>query len=978
MKKNLIMCLSIFMLFCINRKIEAQVTVTAQTIIDDMTLVPDAALHGVPSNYSWADGKAAPQPMPVPAKNNKGQWWRAMTTWGQAYIPVTGSSATNTRMQIRNLVTKLLYKSGKWYEVQHGDPQGAAFVEDFVNNASMSAGERNEAANGGGKSVIVGVGQWAGHNYHFWPTGSRANVDIDSVVGVFNFCEARLIVDNPNLPDDRDICKNTLQMGADWWLDQTGGWLPDWSANSGIGGCRSKWVTKDWQSFNFSTLLPEDIIKNPPSDETGSLATFHGVRGCPIIKNGTILTDQGTLLRGGAIICPTSDLTEHQAAWGLNINNWIEAKNRKLNFMRSGNKRPISDPNQLEYLDRIVANAEATGMYVSMMVDIAEPGSFDYQSTYDFWKVVAPRYANNTNVIYEITNEPAGFPANGSYPMNSELLTIYNIMREAAPQKIIICGKSSQLTYNNNSHNVMVVHNYSDPIAPQTVSELIPNFPIFMDETNQWQYPGDVSVEREARRIKAMEDYGISWAIMGTDLSNQDRVLEEFDQLKPYLNKFGISWIHDQPITKGITMDVPAQDSRLSNTKPIKIEATPDPNDNTVVKVEFFMDNLKIGEVHEKPTILSWESTALGSHNLWAKMISIDGDTTYSSPVHISLIASEPPTVAISQPFNNSVFPENTNVIIDVAANDPDGSITKVSFFNGETKLGECLNSPYHFEWTNLSPGSYSITAVATDNTETSTTSLPVNFTMGDCNSGTNQLLNPEFDDLTSTWKTWNDGGSAFTKSVVNDVSLSGTNALKVDISNASGLMGIRLWTNLDFKNGHNYRICFLAKSTVNKQVKIAFKERGLNGTEYWSQNISIDALSTNYGPYFFPCDRDYPNGELVFYLGASAGTIWLDKVKVADQNLTGIFSQKLNKVQIYPNPVTEEFLRITADDLMGETISLTIYNQTGQRVFNESICYSGPIQIPVSQLLGNGIYLVNIQTETETYTQKIIVSNLK
>jgi len=392
-----------------------------------------------------------------------------------------------------------------------------------------------------------------------------------------------------------------------------------------------------------------------------------------------------------------------------------------------------------------------------------------------------------------------------------------------------------------------------------------------------------------------------------------------------------------------------------------------------VVKVEFFMDNLKIGEVHEKPTILSWESTALGSHNLWAKMINIDGDTTYSAPVHICLTVSESPNVSISQPLNNSVFPNNTNVIINAQANDPDGVITKVSFYNGETKLGESLNSPYHFEWTNLSPGSYSITAVATDNTETSTTSLPVNFTMGDCGSGTNQLLNPEFDDLTSTWKTWNDGGSAFTKSVVNDVSLSGTNALKVDISNASGLMGIRLWTNLDFKTGHDYRICFLAKSTATKQVKIAFKERGLNGTEYWSQNISIDALSTSYGPYFYHCDHEYANGELDFYLGTSAGTIWLDKIKVADQNSTGILSQKLNNVQIYPNPVTGEFLYITADDLNGETISLTIYNQTGQKVFAESVCYSGPIKIPVSQLSGNGIYLVAIQSEKATYTQKII-----
>ena len=433
------------------------------------------------------------------------------------------------------------------------------------------------------------------------------------------------------------------------------------------------------------------------------------------------------------------------------------------------------------------------------------------------------------------------------------------------------------------------------------------------------------------------------------------------------------------PFGKRMSISIvqPAKDTILIAPAEIILKAEVSAGDSvTVKKVEFYNGSEKIGEALTMPYTITWSAVSKGEYNVFAVMIDSDADTITSYPVHITVLASHPPEVFISTLVDGSVISDNLFITVTAIARDIDGTIAKVSFFNGKTKLGESLNSPYQFVLTNLSPGKYSITAVATDNTEISTTSLPVNFTMGDCNSGTNQLLNPEFDDLTSNWKTWNDGGSTFTKSVVNNVNISGNNALMVNISNTSGLMNIRLWTNLDFKNGHDYRICFMAKSTENKQVKIAFKERGLNGAEYWSQNISIDALANSYGPYFYHCDHEYPNGELDFYLGANTGTIWLDKVKVADQNLTGIFSQKLNKVQIYPNPVTEEFLRITADDLMGETISLTIYNQTGQRVFNESICYSGPIQIPVSQLLGNGIYLVNIQTETETYTQKIIVSN--
>ena len=70
---------------------------SAQTIVNDMSLGPDAALHGVPAYYSWTSGAASPQPMPVPARNNLGEWFQAMTACGQVYIPASGNSATNTR-----------------------------------------------------------------------------------------------------------------------------------------------------------------------------------------------------------------------------------------------------------------------------------------------------------------------------------------------------------------------------------------------------------------------------------------------------------------------------------------------------------------------------------------------------------------------------------------------------------------------------------------------------------------------------------------------------------------------------------------------------------------------------------------------------------------------------------------------------------------------------------------------------------------
>ncbi|MBK7733416.1 MAG: hypothetical protein IPI37_11795 [Bacteroidales bacterium] len=39
-----------------------------------------------------------------------------------------------------------------------------------------------------------------------------------------------------------------------------------------------------------------------------------------------------------------------------------------------------------------------------------------------------------------------------------------------------------------------------------------------------------------------------------------------------------------------------------------------------------------------------------------------------------------------------------------------------VEFFNGSVKLGELTQPPYSFSWTNVSQGTYTLTAKATDN----------------------------------------------------------------------------------------------------------------------------------------------------------------------------------------------------------------------------------------------------------------------
>jgi hypothetical protein len=83
------------------------------------------------------------------------------------------------------------------------------------------------------------------------------------------------------------------------------------------------------------------------------------------------------------------------------------------------------------------------------------------------------------------------------------------------------------------------------------------------------------------------------------------------------------------------------------------------------------------------------------------------------------------PSVTITQP-SSTTFIAPATISINATATSTSGTISKVEFYNGTTKLGEDLTSPYSYTWTNVAKGSYAITAVATDNLGNKATSSSV------------------------------------------------------------------------------------------------------------------------------------------------------------------------------------------------------------------------------------------------------------
>ena len=103
----------------------------------------------------------------------------------------------------------------------------------------------------------------------------------------------------------------------------------------------------------------------------------------------------------------------------------------------------------------------------------------------------------------------------------------------------------------------------------------------------------------------------------------------------------------------------------------------------------------------------------------------VAGSVTSSNAV---LTVNVPPTISLTNPANNAVFPAGANVSLSASASDTDGTVTQVQFFQGTNSLGVITTAPYNLVWTNPPVGGYSLTAQATDNNSLIATSAVVNI----------------------------------------------------------------------------------------------------------------------------------------------------------------------------------------------------------------------------------------------------------
>ncbi|MBI1842933.1 MAG: HYR domain-containing protein [Verrucomicrobia bacterium] len=166
----------------------------------------------------------------------------------------------------------------------------------------------------------------------------------------------------------------------------------------------------------------------------------------------------------------------------------------------------------------------------------------------------------------------------------------------------------------------------------------------------------------------------------------------------------------------------------LSAPALVELTASAYDQDGKVMRVEFYEGGVKIGEDTTFPFSLSLPLVTAGAHDYSVTVTDNEGATSTAARTVIVTPDNLAPLIKLSGP-TNSTLSGPAQVALTATANDPDGFVKLVTFYDGDAKVGEKSSPPYATTLSNVVAGLHAYSAVATDNqgaTQRATFSLMV------------------------------------------------------------------------------------------------------------------------------------------------------------------------------------------------------------------------------------------------------------
>ena len=362
-----------------------------------------------------------------------------------------------------------------------------------------------------------------------------------------------------------------------------------------------------------------------------------------------------------------------------------------------------------------------------------------------------------------------------------------------------------------------------------------------------------------------------------------------------------------------------------------------------------------------------------------------------------------PPTVNIVSPADGATFSAPATVEILAEASDADENLSRVEFYNGDTKLGEDLEAPYVLTWTNVPAGSYSLTAMATDAMGAATTSQPVHVAVDD-NCIASGMITREF------WT--NVSGSRVSDIPVYAIP-HGTESLTMFEGpvNAGTNYGARisgyicppasgdyyfwiasndhseLWLSTDADPASKVKIAYVAGATAIRQWNKFPSQMSIAIPLEKGRTYYIEALhKQGVGSDHVAVGWQLPDGTLERPISGSRLSPAYKSGSAVARNHTG--SNAMTEMQaeldepvvmVYPNPVNERKVNVALanfaviENSVGE---IDIRQMTGLPVYSRRVnCPGGcETEIVLDEKFRPGIYVLRVRMNGKTFTEKLVV----
>jgi hypothetical protein len=481
--------------------------------------------------------------------------------------------------------------------------------------------------------------------------------------------------------------------------------------------------------------------------------------------------------------------------------------------------------------------------------------------------------------------------------------------------------------------------------------------------------------------------------------------------------------VYNPNIAPSVNITSPVVNAAFAAAASVAISATAADTDGTITKVSFYNKDTLIGIATASPYTITWSNVPAGNYSITAKATDDSSAVTTSAAVAISVYTPNiAPAVSLTSPVSTIKYIGPATISISASATDADGKIGSVKFYNGSTYLTTVFASPYTYAMTNVAAGTYTITAIATDDKGLATVSAPVTVTVAQNVAPAVSLTSPvvttkyigpatinmsatasDVDGTISSVKFYN--GTVYLKTVF-------TSPYTYSMTNAAAGTYIITAKATDNKGAVTVTAPVTITVLQNTAPSVSITSPAVGATYTGPATIGLSALAS---------DKDGSVSKVEFYngstliasktyapytwswLGVGAGTYTITakatdnkgavttsqsvvvtvKAPVASRSIDNAHAINLGAtnggslkpdVKVFPNPAVSKLqLRLEGLQLTNEKANLSITNPVGIIIKTIPVILSGNTAEMDVTSLAAGIYIVTITADNFVSSKSFI-----